>query len=53
VAARRTRGRAGGVDALPFSPLGHAAFAVLGAVPAVVVGLRLIRRSRAEAAITS
>lgn len=37
--------------ALPFSPLGHAGFAVLGAVPAVVVGLRLLRRNRAEAAV--
>jgi hypothetical protein len=37
--------------ALPFSPLPHAGLAVLGAVPAVVVGLRMIRRNRAESAV--
>ncbi|SDN53317.1 hypothetical protein [Geodermatophilus sp. DSM 45219] len=37
--------------ALPFAPLTHAAFALLGAVPAVVVGRLLIRRHRAEAAV--
>jgi hypothetical protein len=36
--------------ALPFAPLPHAAFAVVGAVPVVLVALRMIRRNRAEAA---
>lgn len=36
--------------AFPFQPLLFAAFAVLGAVPTVVVGLRLLQRSRAGAA---
>jgi hypothetical protein len=36
--------------ALPFAPLQHAAFAVVGAVPVVLVALRMIRRNRAEAA---
>ena len=35
--------------ALPFAPLPHAGFAVIGAVPVVLVGLRMIQRSRAEA----
>jgi hypothetical protein len=35
---------------MEFSPLPFAAFALVGAVPLVVVGLRLIRRNRAEAA---
>lgn len=35
--------------ATPFSPLLFAAYAVVGAVPAVVIGLRLIQRNRAEA----
>ena len=33
---------------VPFSPLAHGAFALVGAVPAVVVGLRMIARHRAE-----
>ena len=37
--------------ALTFSPLPYAGFALLGAVPAVVVGLRMISRHRAEAAV--
>lgn len=37
--------------ALTFSPLTYAGFALLGAVPAVVVGLRLLHRNRAEAAV--
>jgi hypothetical protein len=37
--------------ALPFSPLPHGAFALLGAVPAVVVGLRLVTRPRSEATV--
>ncbi len=36
--------------AMAFSPLPFAAFALVGAVPAVVIGLRMIQRSRAEAA---
>lgn len=36
--------------AMPFEPLSFAAFALVGAVPTVVIGLRLIRRNRAEAA---
>jgi hypothetical protein len=35
--------------AIPFSPLAHAGFALVGAVPVVVVGLRMIGRRRAEA----
>jgi hypothetical protein len=31
-----------------FEPLLHAGFALVGAVPMVVVGLRMIQRSRAE-----
>jgi hypothetical protein len=34
--------------AVPFSPPAHGAFAVVGAVPVVVVGLRMIARRRAE-----
>ncbi|SOC47608.1 hypothetical protein SAMN05660748_0914 [Blastococcus aggregatus] len=34
---------------MAFSPLPFAAFAVVGAVPTVVIGLRMIQRSRAEA----
>jgi hypothetical protein len=34
--------------ATPFSPLAHGAFALVGAVPVVVVGLRLLARNRAE-----
>jgi hypothetical protein len=34
---------------MAFSPLPFAAFALVGAVPAVVIGLRLIQRNRAEA----
>ena len=37
--------------AMPFEPLPFAAFALVGAVPAVVIGLRMIRRSRAEGAV--
>ena len=36
--------------ALTFSPLLYAGFALIGAVPAVVVGLRMIQRNRSEAA---
>ncbi|WP_222192682.1 hypothetical protein [Modestobacter italicus] len=36
--------------ALTFSPLPYAALALLGAVPAVVVGLRMLQRARAGAA---
>jgi hypothetical protein len=35
---------------VPFSPLTHAGFALIGAIPLVVVGLRMIGRNRAEAA---
>lgn len=35
--------------AVPFSPLAHAAFAVVGAVPVVLVGLRMIGRRNAAA----
>ena len=38
-----------GSMSMPFSPLPFAAFAVVGAVPAVVIGLRMIQRHRAEA----
>lgn len=38
--------------ALTFSPLTYAGFALLGAVPAVVVGIRLLGRTRAEATVT-
>jgi hypothetical protein len=34
--------------ATPFSPLLFAAYALVGAVPTVVIGLRMIQRSRAE-----
>ncbi|MFW3170079.1 hypothetical protein [Geodermatophilus sp. CPCC 206100] len=34
--------------AVPFSPLAHGAFALVGAVPVVVVGLRMLARNRAE-----
>lgn len=36
--------------AIAFSPLPHAAFTVVGAVPVVLVGLRMIQRSRAAGA---
>jgi len=36
--------------AIAFSPLPHALFALVGAVPVVLVGLRMIGRSHAEAA---
>ncbi|MGR6967177.1 hypothetical protein ACU610_22230 [Geodermatophilus sp. URMC 61] len=36
---------------LPFAPLPHAAFAAVGAVPAVVVGLRMVHRHRAGSAV--
>ncbi|RBY84600.1 hypothetical protein [Blastococcus sp. TF02A-30] len=36
---------------MAFAPLPFAAFALVGAVPTVVVGLRMIQRSRAEAAL--
>ena len=36
--------------AIPFSPPVHGALALVGAVPAVVVGLRMLGRTRAEAA---
>jgi hypothetical protein len=35
--------------ALTFEPLLYAGFALVGAVPAVVIGLRMIQRNRAEA----
>lgn len=35
--------------AMAFSPLPFAAFALVGAIPAVVIGVRMIQRSRAEA----
>ncbi len=35
---------------MPFSPLPFAVFALVGAVPALVIGLRMIQRNRAEAA---
>ncbi|PWW21721.1 hypothetical protein JD79_00857 [Geodermatophilus normandii] len=37
--------------ALTFSPLLYAGFALLGAAPAVVVGVRMLQRSRAEATV--
>ncbi len=37
---------------IPFSRLTHGALALVGAVPAVVVGLRILGRTRAEAAVT-
>ncbi|MGY1635593.1 hypothetical protein ACI78V_02955 [Geodermatophilus sp. SYSU D00742] len=40
-----------GSMALPFSPLPHAGLALLGAVPPVVIGLRMIARRRAERAV--
>ncbi|MGY1812735.1 hypothetical protein [Blastococcus sp. SYSU D00820] len=36
---------------LVFSPLPYAGFALVGAVPTVVVGLRMLQRRRAEAAV--
>ena len=39
--------------AIAFSPLPHAAFALVGAVPVTLVGLRMIRRPRAEAAVAA
>ena len=36
--------------ALTFSPLPYAGFALVGAIPVIVVGLRMIGRNRAEAA---
>ena len=36
--------------ALTFEPLLYAGFALVGAVPLVLVGLRMIQRNRAEAA---
>ncbi len=39
--------------AIAFSPLPHAAFALVGAVPVVLVGLRMIQRNRAEAAVAA
>lgn len=36
---------------LTFSPLPYAGFALISAVPAVVVGLRMIARHRAESAV--
>ncbi|MGY1664658.1 MULTISPECIES: hypothetical protein [unclassified Geodermatophilus] len=38
---------------IPFSPLTHGALALVGAVPAVVVGLRILARTRAEAAVAA
>jgi hypothetical protein len=38
---------------VPFDPLAHAGFALVGAIPVVVVGLRLIGRNRAEAAVAA
>lgn len=40
-----------GSMALPFSPLAHAGLALVGAVPAVVVGIRLIARHRAGSTV--
>jgi hypothetical protein len=39
--------------ALTFDPLLYGGFALIGAVPAVVVGLRMIQRNRAEAAVAA
>jgi hypothetical protein len=39
--------------AVEFAPLPHAGFALVGAVPVVVVGLRMIGRRRAEATLGS
>ena len=39
--------------AMEFSPLPFAAFALVGAVPAIAVGLRLIQRNRAEASLAA
>ena len=39
--------------ATPFSPLLFGVYALVGAVPAVVIGLRMIQRNRAEAATAS
>ncbi|MGY1694796.1 MULTISPECIES: hypothetical protein [unclassified Geodermatophilus] len=38
---------------LTFTPLLYAGFALVGAVPAVVVGLRMLQRRRAEAAVAA
>ncbi|GAB3317752.1 hypothetical protein GCM10027451_36040 [Geodermatophilus aquaeductus] len=38
---------------VPFSPLTHGAFALVGAVAPVAVGLRMLARSRAEAAVAA
>ncbi len=38
---------------LTFEPLSYAGFAAVGAVPVVVVGLRMIQRRRAEAAVSA
>ncbi|MGY2083105.1 hypothetical protein [Blastococcus sp. SYSU DS0539] len=38
-------------SSMAFQPLPFAAFALVGAVPGIVVGLRLIQRNRAEAAV--
>jgi hypothetical protein len=39
--------------AIPFSPMVHGALALVGAVAPVVLGLRMIARSRAEAAVVA
>ncbi|MGY1802862.1 hypothetical protein ACI78T_06220 [Blastococcus sp. SYSU D00922] len=39
--------------AMEFQPLPFAAFALVGAIPAVVVGLRIIRRRKAEEAVAA
>ncbi|MGY1615287.1 hypothetical protein ACI797_00930 [Geodermatophilus sp. SYSU D00691] len=39
--------------ALSFTPLLYAGFALVGAVPAVLIGLRMVQRDRAEAAVTA
>lgn len=38
---------------VPFAPLPHGAFALVGAVPVVVVGLRMIGRRSAEASLAA
>jgi hypothetical protein len=38
---------------MEFQPLPFAAFALVGAVPAIVVGLRIIGRRRAEEALAA
>jgi hypothetical protein len=42
-----------GSAVVPFAPLTHAGFALVGAVPVVVVGMRLLGRNRAEAAVAA